>query len=575
LYINFVVQTFKAQKLKILSTINMKYHLIFMLLFSGLKGEYVPGTPGGEWTLEELLKVRAKLWRIFADDEARNIYLATPNIRQETGFPTGDDNEKPGLEHFAAKLLRLSFHDCLRYADKTGGCDGCLNWKGMEERFTERTKFKFKYPDITEGNNNGLEYTVALMELLYTDKSYPPRTPILSESLKSSGKSRADLWAYAAKVAVEFSIEQNNFQCDNNPTNWDGSYVGKTIDCHRSMSEPNCKVVLPREIKFQYGRKDCVSGDLEKPYKAVKEEVHPNPEGNGTDTINFLKSQFDFNGRETVAILGGHTLGKMHPIFSLLKYTWTSRGGHMFNNAYYRNIVSKDDWFIEASDNGKCNHIGDAKGNLPDTKWVPTMNGFTESGGPMHWIKMHFACPNCYNKMSSSSKSAEFERCCEGKPKDLMCKPDNATRNDVDDIQGCEEYRFAFGLDEMTINAEIGLYFDFEQKNGIPTDCSGLTDFKMENWKTGKNRKKYRRAYHHNCPLNMMREPAEDDPLSTIFETYADDQEAWVKDFVPAFEKMMSNGYSQSDLQDAPTSWEGVRCWKQNPKRYKIDCLVQ
>ena len=38
-------------------------------------------------------------------------------------------------------------------------------------------------------------------------------------------------------------------------------------------------------------------------------------------------------------------------------------------------------------DGKTCSLVGDAHGNLPDTKWVPTMNGFTESGGPMHWIR--------------------------------------------------------------------------------------------------------------------------------------------------------------------------------------------
>ena len=28
------------------------------------------------------------------------------------------------------RLIELAFHDCLRYEDGTGGCDGCLNWKG-------------------------------------------------------------------------------------------------------------------------------------------------------------------------------------------------------------------------------------------------------------------------------------------------------------------------------------------------------------------------------------------------------------------------------------------------------------
>ena len=29
------------------------------------------------------------------------------------------------------RLIQLAFHDCLRYEDGTGGCDGCLNWAGM------------------------------------------------------------------------------------------------------------------------------------------------------------------------------------------------------------------------------------------------------------------------------------------------------------------------------------------------------------------------------------------------------------------------------------------------------------
>ena len=28
--------------------------------------------------------------------------------------------------------MRLVFHDCIPYMDGTGGCDGCLNWGGMD-----------------------------------------------------------------------------------------------------------------------------------------------------------------------------------------------------------------------------------------------------------------------------------------------------------------------------------------------------------------------------------------------------------------------------------------------------------
>ena len=38
----------------------------------------------------------------------------------------------------------------------------------------------------------------------------------------------------------------------------------------------------------------------------------------------------------------------MHAQVSLFKYTWTVRQGHIFNNAYYKNIVRDTDWFIES-----------------------------------------------------------------------------------------------------------------------------------------------------------------------------------------------------------------------------------
>ena len=56
------------------------------------------------------------------------------------------------------------------------------------------------------------------------------------------------------------------------------------------------------------------------------------------------------------------------------------------------------------------------------------------------------------------------------------------SRNDVDDIKGCEKYRFPFGKDEMMMNAEAGLYFKFEEENGVPYNCPGLEHFNMDTW---------------------------------------------------------------------------------------------
>ena len=54
------------------------------------------------------------------------------------------------------------------------------------------------------------------------------------------------------------------------------------------------------------------------------------------------------------------------------------------------------------------------------------------------------------------------------------------------------------------------------------------------------------------CELQRLEEPAgSGDPLHAIFDEYADDQAAWMRDYVPAMEKMLANGYPEG-LQDAP-----------------------
>merc|ERR1711953_37652 len=445
--------------------------IIIFFLQSLARSEYLPGTPGGSWSQEDLLVVRAKLWRLYSHSTGIKSWWKKGKITNDLPEPSFS----PDLGFFAAKVVRLSFHDCLRYADGSGGCDGCLNWAGVGTRFSvDSLKYAFKEDDVHETNNNGLEYTVAVLEKLYTNPNFPPGAPKLSESLRSSGKSRADFWSYAAKVAVEFAVEQNNFQCEDKPA---------------------------------------------------------------------------------------HTLGRMNPSHSLLKYVWTVRGGHMFNNAYYKNFVRTTDWFIQSYDDHTCTLLGDATGTLPDVKWVPTMNGFTKSGGPMHWIRMNFACPYCEKRNDDSIFMAqEYDRCCPGRQEGHACQSDNATRNFEDDITGCEKYRFAFGLDEMAMNAEMGLYLQFDVENGIPKNCPGFEQFNMEHWEQNPRKDTLRRAYNQECPLNMRSLPEDDLPVSTIIADYASDQDLWLRDFTEAFEKMMANGYEDSVLTKAPNSWENVYC---------------
>ncbi len=73
-------------------------------------------------------------------------------------------------------------------------------------------------------------------------------------------------------------------------------------------------------------------------YKALKIESHPNAVGNGKMTADFFEKEFNFTGRETVAIMGAHTMGRLHVQISLFRYLWATREEHSFNNVYYKLI---------------------------------------------------------------------------------------------------------------------------------------------------------------------------------------------------------------------------------------------
>ena len=114
--------------------------------------------------------------------------------------------------------MRLAFHDCVPYADggDVNGCDGCMNSKGMETNMLkdfDTDQAELNGPDVTITDNNGLLFTADMLELVYTDKEFPKQAPALADSMKDSGKSRADLWAFAALVAVQWGGNANNLAC--------------------------------------------------------------------------------------------------------------------------------------------------------------------------------------------------------------------------------------------------------------------------------------------------------------------------------------------------------------------------
>ena len=120
------------------------------------KGPYVPGTPGGPWTDEEVLIVKEKVQYMIDPQNAKSLYRDTERFPKIVNEVWGNV-WKPHKEKFhhwrnktfwrsdmmlaptTRKLIQLAFHDCLKNVDSEGnhfgGCDGCLNWVDIQRFF--------------------------------------------------------------------------------------------------------------------------------------------------------------------------------------------------------------------------------------------------------------------------------------------------------------------------------------------------------------------------------------------------------------------------------------------------------
>ena len=456
----------------------------------------------------------------------------------------------------APKAVRLGFHDCLKYTDGTGGCDGCLNWEGVDIRYQPKKYFKLM-KNVDEADNNGLGDIVRSLERLYRDTNYPSFSPKLDQSLFDSGKSRADLWAYAAIVGVEYGMDTNNLACVNSKD----ARVQQTSCIHDDGED--CKVLPDRDFVFQYGRADCTDHDATDAYKTTKAEAHANPVANGDSTVKFMKDFFGFNGRETAAIFGAHTFGKPHRVTSLFPYTWTSSGIHLFNNDYYKSITGQPRWFFNDK---TCHKNGNAFGQRPESRWIAHTRKMTKRGGPVFWLHQNLIAPPVNIKLNKGdqvcvAEAPEGQRS-RADPVAGGTQPRTVNQTDGDVNRGCERFKLIPGKDEIALNCEMGLYREFEVTDGVIHGCPGLEHFNAS------MASDERRGVNSQlpgigdappeCPKQRLAEPAGSTPLYQIMEEYANEQTTWINDFIPTMEKMLRNGYTS--LNNGPDYHTNVYC---------------
>ena len=246
------------------------------------------------------------------------------------------------------KLIQLAFHDCLKNVDSEGnhfgGCDGCLNWEGMDflnqipfGKFNEETKPRWPsyraMPIKYKTDNNKLSTTAMALELIYIDAAWPPGVQALPTSLYKSGKSRADLWQLAANTALEIEIAKANYGCSHKV-----SYQQMVMALE---GKEKCMWRLQKPVPFQYGRADCVRDEhfarTKFPFEATNNESHSNPFGEGKQVLEDLKKDFGMSARHSIALMAVHSImpNSKNKVLNIA-YRW---GGSPFlSNLYFKTL---------------------------------------------------------------------------------------------------------------------------------------------------------------------------------------------------------------------------------------------
>jgi len=550
---------------------------------------YVPGTPGAQWTNEEVLSTRLRIFQMIHPNW---------NVRKKQGTWNGLGPVTDIGQVTENMLMRLAFHDCVLNKDGTGGCDGCTDWSNMHHEGPNANGPKedhYKFDPVYETDNNGMDQITAKLELIYSTINWPFVNSSHEVSLQQSGKSRADLWQLAGLVALERTMERANRACD--------------LDYHARQqvtlleSREKCEIKLTKPLKFQTGRIDCISNDTKgRHYISPKPERHSLLLGNAKHAIDFAKETFGMDAERFAALQAIH--GIVHnPANMGLKYTWFGSG--YLSNMYFKMIGNKPRYRFERGgdlsfgethneDNKDCSNcfktaIGDPDGNpVAYSGWRAScmMAWNTSEGGPC----LLRPIPASSSDAPNPDKMA-FHNCVkEVAPNGTIIWHEGWSRRCkdtwVDDrgvehgspLQGVEpaptgpwhpngtdhQSRHNQGWSNMfAFPWEVGMYYNFttsREKGQRPIGCPGLDEpfgtLDQPNWPFRNKGSPIWASPAMQCGLNEY--APEGKPLYQIVDDFAADNEYWAEKFMEGWQMMISNGYTAGQLRDGPEAgWLG------------------
>jgi len=214
--------------------------------------------------------------------EVRAIRKRLRNIIMSAPCDTGDSGSHEAIRKrncpngdVIGEILRLAFHDVVAHNGKGGGgANGCMD--NMDLEGTD--------DNMKDGSHNGLQDVVTYLDEILTDFA--------------GHVSKADLWQFAAHVAIALSVPKHN--------TW--------------------------RLKFRWGRVDADSCQDE-PNNSL-----PNPEL-GCKAAFKVFERVGFTQEEMVILMGAHTAGKSEQQFSGYHGRWVKSFGEFDGSRFYKDIL--------------------------------------------------------------------------------------------------------------------------------------------------------------------------------------------------------------------------------------------
>ena len=340
-----------------------------------------------------------------------------------------------------------------------------------------------------------IELCICLQEKLYNEADYPEDAPTLEQSPKDLGISRADLWAFAGVLALDESSRRSRAYCDSFNVNLT---CGDFSPCFVSFPEKF-------DTLFKTGRIDCISDstDDKKQYLAPLSEDSPHAVANGVQTADYFLKNFGLNGRESVALMGAHTIGKYSTFHTHIDYAWVRLRGSMrnkvLNNEYYKTLVAdpghvKDGYCVGKLDGSPATKQWHVFANLFEATWPQPIDGSDWQQRPRRFLWHHEVTrgPNCHALDEDGTfKGMQTPWIDSGKQKDSFIQL-------VDDLKSyaqgkgydsmydycCDLQRNGQNDDQCNqpvqnrirhLASDVGFYFKFDfDKDGLPIGCDGI-----------------------------------------------------------------------------------------------------